>query len=390
MRRNVFIGACLHSILVCAAAASGEPLYNIVPLGLDDFEHTRNDGYKNGGAFQLNEAGQVFGVSQRFNGGSTDLGSSAWLYDGATTIAIGLVGSEHTRNDGYKSSGVLRLYESGQVLGVSYRYNGGSTFLGRTLWLYDGATTTDVDLPGNEHTRNDGYKYSFDDQWNEARQVRGHSSRYNGGSTDLGQTVWLFDGATTINVGLTGSEHTRNDGYKYSEAFDLNEAGQVIGYSYRYNGGSDDLGYSAWLYDGATTINIGLTGNEYTRNDGYKFSGPSQLNEAGQVCGSSNRYNGGSTYLGNRAWLYDGATTIELVGLTDSEHTDSSGNRSSAAERLNNAGQVVGSSVRYNGGSTYLGFTLWLYDGANTIAIGLTGSEHTTPAGTNTAAMCNS
>ena len=27
-------------------------------------------------------------------------------------------------------------------------------------------------------------------------------------------------------------------------------------------------GYSAWLYDGATTINIGLTGTEHTRNDG--------------------------------------------------------------------------------------------------------------------------
>ena len=64
----------------------------------------------------------------------------------------------------------------------------------------------------------------------------------------------------------------------------LNEAGQVSGYSYRYNGGSTDLGHSAWLYDGATTIDIGLTGSEHTRNDGYKYSyrRPTERGGAGQ------------------------------------------------------------------------------------------------------------
>ncbi len=52
-------------------------------------------------------------------------------------------------------------------------------------------------------------------------------------------------------------------------------------------------GISAWLYDGATTLNIGLTGSEYTRNDGYQDSSDAeQLNEAGQVSGYSERYNG--------------------------------------------------------------------------------------------------
>ena len=44
----------------------------------------------------------------------------------------------------------------------------------------------------------------------------------------------------------------------------LNEAGQAVGFSYRFNGGSTDLGRSAWFYNGATTIDIGLTGTEYT------------------------------------------------------------------------------------------------------------------------------
>ena len=46
-----------------------------------------------------------------------------------------------------------------------------------------------------------------------------------------------------------------------NDVFQLNEAGQVLGYSNRYNGGSTSLGQSTWLYNGATTIDIGLTGN---------------------------------------------------------------------------------------------------------------------------------
>ncbi len=54
----------------------------------------------------------------------------------------------------------------------------------------------------------------------------------------LGQSAWLYDGATTLNIGLTGSEHTRNDGYQANHSQQLNEAGQVSGYSHRYNGGA--------------------------------------------------------------------------------------------------------------------------------------------------------
>ena len=97
----------------------------------------------------------------------------------------------------------------------------------------------------------------------------------------------------TIEVlGLTDAEHTRNDGYRYSDAGLLNEAGLVAGRAERYNGTGTSLGYSAWLYNGTTTLNIGLTGSTYTRNDGFQYSTVSRLNEAGQVAGWAERYNG--------------------------------------------------------------------------------------------------
>jgi hypothetical protein len=354
-----------------------------INIGLTESEHTQIDGGRQSIAFELNESGQVRGWSQRFKscctGFGADWGLSAWLYDGATTINIGLTGPEYTRNDGYKESRTIELNEAGQVIGYSYLYNGGSTEVGSIAWLYDGTMTIEIGLTGNEYT------YSYPYELNDVGQAIGWTYRYSGGSVDLGQNAWLYDGATTIVIGFTGSEHTRNDGYKYSEIRQLNEAGQVIGYSHRYNGGSPDWGLanlghvvstSSWLYDGATTIDIGLTGSEYTSSSGFKRNDPTELNEAGQVRGYSYRYNGGSTALGLSAWLYNGSTTID-IGLTGSEHTRDDGYKYSLTSQMNETGQVTGYSQRYNCCVQDWGRSAWLYNGSTTIHIGLTGAEHT-------------
>jgi hypothetical protein len=351
-----------------------------INVGLTGPEHTRNDGFKDSRTVELNGAGQVTGHSRRYNGGIEELGLSVWLYDGTTTIDIGLTGSEHTRNDGSKYIFAGRLNEAGQVFGHSYRYNGGSEGLGLSAWFYDGATTIDIGLTGSEHTRSDGHKDSYARRLNDAGQVIGNSQRYNGGVQDWGRSAWLYDGASTIDIGLTGSEFTSSSGFKHSDPTKLNESGQVTGSSSRYNGGSEELGLGAWFYDGSTTIVIGLTGSEHTRSDGYKFSLTSQLNETGQVIGYSQRYNCCVQNWGRSAWLYDGATTID-IGLTGSEHTRSDGFKYSFASQLNEAGQAIGDSERYNGGTTYLGQDAWLYDGATTTNIGLTGAEHTRNTG---------
>ena len=55
-----------------AVSARAEPLpYQITTLSLTDAEHTRDDGYRVSFTRQLNEAGQVAGYSERYNGGST-------------------------------------------------------------------------------------------------------------------------------------------------------------------------------------------------------------------------------------------------------------------------------------------------------------------------------
>jgi Protein of unknown function (DUF3466) len=360
-----------------ASVALAAPSYSISTLGLTDLEHTHSDGFNSSFPYGLNEAGHAIGYSLRNNGGNTDLGQSAWFFDGASTVKIGLTGPEHTRSDGFKFSSPYVLKEGRQVYGSSNRYDEGSKELGRSAWLYDGATTVNAGLTGPEHTRNDGYKFSQISQLSEAGQALGESYRYNAGTIDLGRSVWLYDAGDTMNIGLIGPEYTRNDGYKLSGAY-MNDKGLVIGVSARYNGGSAELGTTAWLYDGATTIPIGLTGIEHTNANGYTSNSPRGLNAAGQVSGHAIRYNGIGNISGQSAWIYDSGITT-LIGLTGPEHTRNDGYKSSFANRLNESGHVIGFSARYNGSSNFLGYgqSAWLYNGRATMDVGLTGHEHT-------------
>ena len=83
--------ACISLVICCSSVSSAAPTYEIVPVGLDNLEHTRNDDYQYSVGDQLNDAGQVSGHSNRYNGGSANLGQSTWFFDGAATIDIGLV-----------------------------------------------------------------------------------------------------------------------------------------------------------------------------------------------------------------------------------------------------------------------------------------------------------
>ena len=288
----------------------------------------------------MNKAGQVAGYASRFNGG----GTSIWLYDGATTVHIGLTGSEHTHRDGFKISYVYHLNNAGQVSGVSYRYNGGNLDLGASHWLYNGTSTIDIGLTDNEHTRNDGYRYSSSsdifDELNEAGQVIGSSQRFNGGSTDLGQTAWLYDGATTAAIGLTGSEYTRNDGYKHSTAHRLNEMGQVAGASKRYNGGSAELDQDAWFYDPLIGQPIALQLS--TRRDGYAFSQVGYLGDDGLILGFYELFDAFDNDLGRRAFYFTVADGLHDLGSLVDGGLAANGWDWLASPSPNGVGQIFG------------------------------------------------
>ena len=378
-RHNLMVvTACVlgGAFALIGAPAFGITTYDITTTGLTDAEHTRStDNYRNSHAQYLNEAGQAVGYAERYNG-ITYTGRSAWLYNGTTTLNIGLTDAGHTNSStGYQLNNTSRLNEAGQALGSASRFNG-TTSVGQSAWLYNGMTTLNIGLTDSGHTNsNTGYQSNSAEFLNEAGQSLGHASRFNG-DTNIGRSTWLYNGTTTLNIGLTDASHTDSStGYQDNYHTDLNEAGQALGTASRYNGATY-AGDSVWLYDGATTVNIGLTDAGHTNsNTGYQRNNAYFLNEAGQVVGIAERYNG-STSTGLSAWLYNGTTTQE-IGLMDAGHTNSStGYQHNYANRLNEAGQAAGYANRFNG-TTSVGQSAWLYNGTTTQEIGLTDAGHT-------------
>ncbi len=329
-------------------------------MGFTGTGYERSDGYRYSFPKFLNDQGQVAGYSRR-DSGTTHLGQDAWLYDANSTVQMGFTGAGYTRSDGYRFSDAQFLNDQGQVAGYSYRYSegGGATQLGQDVWLHDGSTTLQMGFTGAGYTRSDGYRLSTAWFLNDQGQAAGNSLRYSG-TTELGVDAWLYDGSITLQMGLTGAGYERSDGYRGNLAWFLNDQGHVAGISKRYSG-TTGLGEDAWLYDGSITLQMGFTGTGYERGDGYRESDARFLNDEGQVAGYSRRYSG-MAELGADTWLYDGNSTLQM-GLTGAGYERSDGYRGSTASFLNDEGQVAGGSDRYSeGGGAYLGQDAWLYD----------------------------
>jgi hypothetical protein len=139
----------------------------------------------------------------------------------------------------------------------------------------------------------------------------------------------------------------------------LNSGGQVAGRS-QINGYYG--GYRTWLYNGSTTQQIGLTGAGYTNSStGYQLNEVAFLNESGYAAGRASRFDG-SQPKGTSTWIYNGVTTVE-IGLTDAAHTGSglaySGYQINRITHLNARGQAAGSAERFTDGG---GTSAWFYD----------------------------
>ena len=155
---------------------------------------------------------------------------------------------------------------------------------------------------------------------------------------------------------------------------------------------------------------VGTAGNcVFRRFDGFSFTqlydpndwadggkhlgvnesnGPVQVNAAGQVIGTSERfYSSNNTYdLGGDAWFFDGNSTHRLDLSGQLRLCDDGWGRyeNTTIAQLNGAGEVIGQSQRFSDTGVFLGWDGWIYNGGPTQEIGLTGLSYSyrPPAGT--------
>jgi hypothetical protein len=300
----------------------------------------------------INAAGQVAATSARYSSTGGDNGRDAWLFDGNTTRLIGLTGPDYE----YQSSdGTIGRYNepsaaptaSGSVLGWSSGPHGSDT------WVYSNGTTRRVGLTGGIYENATHHRQGSGAGINNAGQSIGVNNLFQGYS---GQDCWFNDGTASHRINLTGGVYEYTDSTRGNAivrgAFptELNESGDVIGWSWRYSPTGDSLGSAGWFYDSTTDVTTELAFG--VRADLYCATMPLLLTETGVVLGSY-KLSDATTGLNTRAFWWSASEGFhdlgELVsgGLPDAGWQYLTGFNNNIANDAATAGVMPGGSPQY-------------------------------------------
>ena len=379
---------------------NGSTTQLISPTG-GEYEYSTAGGtYRSSQPRYFNAAGDVTGVCFRFSSAGDDLGQDAWLYNSSTTQRINPIGGQYEFTSGAvgqaRNAEALSLDSAGGVTGSSTLYIANNTASsGSDVWHFNGSTTqviSPTSAPYQYTTPSlELYRSASLDATNAAGQSLGDSQRYSSTGAMLGSDAWRFNGTTTTVIGLTGGtyEYTDVDGlHREGHGLQINASGQAVGRNLRFSTSGTPLGHDLWFCNGSTTQQIGLTGGVYefsVTGGTIRSSNPSGvLTNSGKSAGVSNRYGTSGQDLGIDAWRFDG--TSQQIGLIGAgyEYTAAGGTyRVALPTFINEAGHVLGQSLRYSSGGDDLGVDIWVDTGAQSRRVNLTGAgyEYTTGGG---------
>lgn len=332
---KVFLGACVGCLL-CVEAVKAEVKYNVTLLG----DIGKNlSGYSTGSGLSINSTAAVAGHSEKYSQ-NTDLGIRATRWNANSTTAVEL-GNLGLSSQSFTQTEAIAINDSGVAVGDAYKWVSGVS-MGPRAVRWNAGSTTPVEL-GTFGARTNGFSENYASGIDNAGNIVGVAHRYSG-STDLGgrPVKWNNGSSTPVELNTLGPKST---GEVRGAANTLNNNGMIVGYSELFSGNSD-FGSRAVRWNAGSLDPVQL-GNLGTDSTGYASNSAFGLNEAGDVVGFAYKYVGGVN-LGERAvrWAAGQTTPTELgyFGTTSGGHTDSS------AGDINNHGDIVGSVSIYNAG----------------------------------------
>jgi hypothetical protein len=222
--------------------------------------------------------------------------------------------------------------------------------------------------PGYDQTTNTGLKNGpskpvSSSAVNNNGVAVGYSYKYDSGS-NMGYRAVYWDASGTLATELDNLSFASN-GFTNTYAYAINAAGTAVGQADIYVGGIN-VGWRAVRWDASGTTATELD-NLGTNSTGLTYAVARAVNNSGTAVGDSNKYVSGN-FIGSRAvrWDASGTAATEL-GILD---TSTNGWTDAMAYAVNDAGTAVGYSEKYVGGSDK-GARAVRWDASGTVAIEL-------------------
>ena len=233
---------------------------------------TNAGGYGNSSANAINNSGQIVGASNLYQQGQ-DKGARAVLWANGSITNLGTLGTD---TNGNASSIARDVSNSGLIVGSSNLYVNGIGKGDRAVLWTNGL----INNLGSLGTNSNGVGRSWASGINDGGQIVGGSELFQNGQSK-GERAVLWRDGDMIDLGNLGADA---NGVGYSHANAINDADQIVGSSYFSRNGRLVESHAVISYGGSSFQDLNdlvlkNTGSLYD----YVLTEAFDINESGQI-----------------------------------------------------------------------------------------------------------
>lgn len=346
----------LMAVLICSHAAVGDPYLAIYGAPIVDSNGSQMRGSLVASNIQhwVNDSGVAVASGTRLSpaGFIFDSRAGQWNATGSANADLDPIS---TSSQGRSSVFVNAINNSGISVGNSEKYGPAGNSLGTRPVRWDAAgEPTELDNLG---VGSDGYT--------QAEVLALNSSGMSVGNALTLQSTGYLDGYAAVRWSATGTAATAlgdlgksTSGVGYSNAYDVNDAGDTVGYSIKFGSAGNYLGDRAVRWNAGSTVPIELA-NLGTSSTGSAATLASAVNNSNLAIGYAGKFNSVGTYIGDRAVRWDAQGNVtELATLS----TGLNGKADVKATAINEAGTIVGVGTNYTSAGSPSGLTAIRWD----------------------------
>jgi uncharacterized membrane protein len=251
----------------------------------------------------------------------------------------GFAGGKVSSLDGLGAVGYVNKVDASRLLLGAFPFRWSMNASGTEIqWTELGILGNQDAVPG-AYVNPGGYAHAMDGAGN----VVGHViDKYDGEHVRTRAVRWDAGGTAATELANLGTDP---NGYTWGGASDVNAAGAIVGSAEKFDASGLSQGWRAlrWDASGAMT-ELGTLDTNNSAGGAYNVA--TAINDAGTAIGLADKYDAAGVPKGQRAVRWDAGSTVptELANLG----TDANGFNETSAIAINSAGVIVGTAWKFD------------------------------------------